>query len=289
MEEARSLNDIRRIARFLEVTTRRLMAGALAGDFRTRSVGQGIDFDQLREYHEGDEVRMIDWKSSARANKLMVRQFHHEHTRTVMILMDGSASTHSGSARDLVSHAIAYSSAALALAAQLRKDRVGLMIFCDEVITHIPPAAGRAHVQRIVDTILAHEPVGKTSVSRALRTFLSRYRRSTLSFIISDFFDDNFQALLASADKRHDIVACFVNEQNSFGDGWVSDLFDPETRQTVLGGTVSASQLATDIVHARESHKKALSKTGVETVTLDPTGDYLSNLVHFFARRARSH
>ena len=163
------------------------------GDYTTAQKGSGFEFDQIREYQEGDDVRFIDWQSSARMNKLLVRQYLEERNRTINLLVDVSASTMFGSTSSLKSEVIAQLSGMLALVAEYGKDSVGLCMYSDDVDTYIPAARGRQHTQTILKTIFEATATKETSLKKGLEFLIKQKQKKGIVFIISDFLDEDFR------------------------------------------------------------------------------------------------
>src|SRR5690606_15018404 len=152
----------------LEIFTRRLLNGSLVGDSRSAIKGTGFEFDQIREYSCGDDIRFIDWKSSARTNKLLVKQYIEERSRTVILAVDVSHSSIFGSGTLGKRDRIAEISCVLALVAQHGKDHVGLLLFSDDVCHYISPGSSLAHIHTIIETILTFDPIKSvTDISKA--------------------------------------------------------------------------------------------------------------------------
>lgn len=171
----------------IEIQTRRLLSGSQVGDYSSAQKGSGFEFDQIREYQVGDDVRFIDWNSSARSNKILVKQYIEERNRTIMLLVDHSESTFFGSSRFLKSQVIAQIASVLALVADYGKDHVGALLFTDEVTSVIPPKRGRQHVREIMGHVLSTPAAGKTSLTCVLKRLIELQKRDAVVFIISDF------------------------------------------------------------------------------------------------------
>ena len=189
--------------RQIELRTRRLVDESLAGHYHSVFRGRGIDFDSVREYVAGDEVRTIDWNVTARAGRPFVKQFHEERELVVWILVDVSASGDFGSAATTKRELAAELACVLALSAVRNNDKVGLLIFSDRIETHVPPAKGRAHAMRVVREILTCRPEGRgTDIAAALDVVGRSALRRSVVFLLSDFeLPDDAGAALVKLDR----------------------------------------------------------------------------------------
>ena len=180
--------DLQAKVRQIEIRTRRLVSDAMVGQYQSVFKGQGMDFDEVREYQPGDEVRNIDWNVTARLNTPFVKQFVEERELTVMLLVDLSASGLFGSGTQTKQELAAEVTAVLAFAAQRNNDKVGLTLFTERVEKYVPPAKGQRHALRVVRDILHHEPDERGGDLRyALQHLQKTFRRRAVLVIISDF------------------------------------------------------------------------------------------------------
>ena len=197
--------------RKLEIVTRRRVDQQLAGAYHSVFKGRGMDFDEVRTYSAGDDPRTIDWNVSARMNGLYIKRFKEERELTVLLLVDVSASLGFGTSGNRKRTTAAELGAVLALSAIANNDRVGLVMFTDEVEDFVPPKRGRKHVLRVITEILSHRGASaQTSIASALQ-FASRVtKRRSVVFLISDFLDRGYSRALAIAAKRHDLIPIVV-------------------------------------------------------------------------------
>src|SRR5581483_1966149 len=192
----------------LEIFTRRLLNGTLVGDSRSAIKGTGFEFDQIREYNYGDDIRFIDWKSSARNNKLLIKQYIEERSRTIFLVVDISHSSIFSSSSCNKQERIAEIVSVLALVAQHGKDHVGLLLFSDEIEEYIPPASSLQHVHYVLKKILSVKPKrAQTNISCALKHLLSVAKKEAIVFLVSDFIDESYETYLAQIAKRFDLIA----------------------------------------------------------------------------------
>jgi uncharacterized protein (DUF58 family) len=205
--------DLLRRVRLIELRARRLVTDLLAGPYRSVFRGRGLELDDIREYQPGDDVRSIDWHTTARTGTVQIKQNIEERCLTVVLAVDLSASGDFGSAARSKRDLAAELAAILALSAVFNNDRVGLLLFTDTVERYLPPRAGRQQALAIVAAILTHVARSpRTSLRRALETLGNVLRRRAKVFLISDFLDTDFERPLRLAARRHDLVAVPIHD-----------------------------------------------------------------------------
>lgn len=232
------------LIKHIEITTRKLISGPLLGETRSSQKGGGFEFHQLRDYVQGDDIRYIDWKSSARSNKMLVRQYLEERNRSVYIVVDVSASTSYGTGTVLKSDLIKQLAATLACVSLHKKDAVGLILFSNEVEKVIPPRSGRAHVFSLIQELYSYKPLHrKTNLSAPLE-FLARLKgQKALVCWVSDFMgtiEHNFVSVVA---RRHDVILfkCLDKRERVFPEVGTLVVQDSETAHIIeLEGSSSA-------------------------------------------------
>jgi uncharacterized protein (DUF58 family) len=299
--EASRIQAVMEKVRLIEIRTRRLVDESLSGHYHSVFRGRGIDFDSVREYVAGDEVRTIDWNVTARAGRPFVKQFHEERELVVWILVDVSASGDFGSGSTTKREVAAELACVLALSAVRNNDKVGLLMFSDRVEVQIPPAKGRAHVLRVVREILTCEPVGRgTDIAAALEVVRQRALRRSVVFLISDFeLPDDAGATLAALERaarpvgaRHDVVAFEVRDprERNLPDLGLVTLEDAESGDVVTldTGRRGVRERFAELATERDADmRRALRRLRVETLPLDTTRPYLPELLAFFRSRER--
>lgn len=211
--------EILKKVRCIEITTSRLVSDVFAGQYHSVFKGQGIEFDEVREYQLGDDIRSIDWNVTARTGRPHIKKFVEERELTVMILVDVSRSSRFASVNHLKSQLAAEIAALLTLSAIRNNDKVGLLLFSNKIELFIPPRKGLKHVLRVIREVLYHKPEGKgTSLIQALDYLNKISKRKTIAFFISDFLNDeagqveHFKKGLSITNKRHDLVAVTLND-----------------------------------------------------------------------------
>lgn len=282
--------EIQKKIKQLQLRTKRIMNSVFVGDYRTKQKGYGMDFDQIRDYHVGDDIRFIDWKSSARMDKMLVKQYIHEHSKTIMLMVDISASNLFGSTELLKREIIAQVSTIISLAAQQDKARIGLLLFSEEIEYYVPPKTGTQHIQTVVDTLWNFKPLKKgTDINKAC-AFVSKVVRSdALLCIISDFIGSYNQAALASIAKKFDtvIVRCFDRYEKKLPTIGFLNLVDSETGQKIMVDTRSKSsssyeKLFQDRIAQQNNDFK---KNGIDYIDITHNDHYIDSLILFFVRR----
>ncbi|MEP7324374.1 MAG: DUF58 domain-containing protein [Gemmatimonadota bacterium] len=276
----------------LELRTRGLVASLFAGEYRSVFRGQGMEFAEVRAYEPGDDYRSIDWNVSARLASPYVKTFTEERELTLMLLVDQSGSTRFGEPRTKAALAVEVA-AVLALAAARHNDRVGALLFADEVERVIPPAKGRRHALRVIRDLVAFEPVGKrTNLATSLLYAAELLWHRSIVVVLSDFFAANWEAPLRRLAARHEVVAITVDdprEQNLPDAGWI-ELDDAETGRRVLvdaGSPATRARVNQAAEKRRSDRHRGLSAAGVDHIALATDRDYSIPLHRAFAQRAR--
>ncbi len=283
------LKRIRRI----EITTSRIVTDVFSGQYHSVFKGRGMEFDEVRPYEPGDEIRSIDWNVTARTGLPYVKKFVEERELTVMLLLDMSASSFFGTAGRLKSELAAELCAVLAFSAIRNNDKVGLIIFTDRIEKFVPPRKGLRHVLRVVREALYFKPQGKNTDINAALLYLSRVTtRRTVAFIISDFFAPDFKKKLAVANKRHDLIAITITDpaEQSLEDVGILMLDDPETGESFMIDT-SDKRLRENYAERnkkRQEEKKYLFRSsGVDLIDVRTDIPYTMSLMKFFRVREK--
>lgn len=282
---------IKRIRR-LEITTRKVVSALLAGAYHSVFKGRGMAFSEVRQYHPGDEVRTIDWNVTARMNDAYVKVFTEERELTVMLVVDVSASEEFGSKRSKAEVA-AEVVAQIAFSAIANSDRVGLVLFSDQIEKVVPPRKGRKHVLRVVSDILSYQPKGKGTNLAAGLTWLSHAaRRKTVTFLISDFLTQGYEQSMRIVSRKHDLVPVVVFDpfEEMFPSLGLAELEDPETGERWLIDTANPrirGRFAQEMKKRREERTRLFRKLQLDHVELKAGEDHSLALQRFFKARAR--
>ena len=282
--------DILRKIRRLELRTRRLVESSFAGQYQSVFKGRGMNFEEVRPYTPGDEIRAIDWNVTARTGEPYIKKFTEERE---MIMLDVSASGTFGSVRESKRELAAEVSAILAFSAIHNNDKVGLLLFSDRVELFIPPKKGRLHILRLIREMLYFEPQGRgTDIAGALDYLNKVVTRRAFLFLISDFLAADFSLPLTISARRHDMVAMTVLDpaEEVLPDVGVILLEDPETGEQIEVDT-SRKTIAKGYAELSEKRFRALGtifgSRAVDTLVLRTDADYLPVLRAFFDRRGR--
>jgi len=279
--------------RKLEIITRKVVNEQMAGSYHSAFKGRGMDFDKVRLYQPGDEIRFIDWNVSARMGDIYIKQFVEERELTVFLLVDASASQWFGTGEKSKQEASAEIGALLAFSAIKNNDRIGLIIFTDRIELFVPPKKGRKHVLRVIREILEFKPEGRsTGLGDALDFFNKVSKRRSVAFMISDFQDAEYRKSILVASKRHDLIPIVVMDpaEASLPRLGTVALENPETREMVLVDTLSRSGRARFEAlsrEVREKREKMFNQIGMEFVTIETNKSPFQPLVNYFKLRAR--
>ena len=283
---------IKRI-RKLEITTRKVVSDMLAGQYHSVFKGRGMAFSEVRQYQQGDEIRLIDWNVTARMNEAHIKVFTEERELTVMLLVDVSASGEFGSADRSKSELAAEVAAQIAFSAIANNDRVGLILFSDQVEKTIPPKKGRKHVLRVVSDILSYTPRRPGTDLSAGLTYLSQIaKRRSVAFLISDFMAAGYEQSLRIASRRHDLVPVVISDplEDAFPRLGLVELEDPETLRRYQVDTADPlvrGRFALEMGKRRLEREKLFKKLELDHVELRAGEDHARALTRFFRARAR--
>ena len=315
--------EIVRQVRRIQLTTGRQVADVLAGAYVSVFKGRGVEFDEVRPYVPGDDVRSIDWNVTARFGAPYVKRYVEERQLTVMLLVDVSASLDFGSAHRSKREAAVELSALLAFSAIHNDDKVGLLLFHREVDEYIPPRKGQKHALRVVREVLARgrddtakrdrQPrLGRRPLARfaaLLRNRQRRARRDTdiaaalefcrrvlprraILFLVSDFVDHGYLRALSNANRKHDVVAVRVTDPREavIASGGLMTVEDAETgarRLVDTGSTAFRNAMRQDAVRRAEALERDLRSVGIDLVTIDAAQPVIQPLLRFFHMRER--
>jgi len=284
------LNKVRRI----QISTKHAVNDVFAGQYHSTFKGRGMEFDEVREYVPGDDIRSIDWNVTARTGAPHIKKFVEEREMTVMLVVDISASHLFGSGHQMKRDLAAEVAAVLAFSAIRNNDRIGLILFSEEVEKYIPPKKGTRHVLRLIREMLSHEPQGKgTNVAPALDYLNHVSPRKNVTFLISDFmFNDDYEKLLKTSARRHDLISVVIGDKHEtvWPDIGVINWHDAETGASRLVDTSSRKvreQLALEQTRRAESVDEMHRKAGIDTIRLFAGEPYDKQFIKFFRQRAQ--
>ena len=279
----------------IEIRTRRLVNDTFAGDYQSIFKGRGMAFDEVRLYNPGDEIRTIDWNVTARTGEAYVKQYTEERELTVMLMVDMSGSGDFGSVNRFKRDLAAELTAVLAFAATTNNDKVGLLIFTDQIELFIPPRKGRRHVLRLIRELLAFEPQSKgTDIKLALDTINQIVKKRSILFMISDFLEDpaHYRKTLAMTNRRHDIIAVDLSDpmESNIANVGLLTLEDAETGELTWVDTSDKKwqQAFHNRVDKLEEEKhQAFIRSSVDRINIGTDMDYINPLTGFFQKRAK--
>lgn len=265
--------------------TKRLMRVNLFGHARSLVKGSGLEFDQLRDYQIGDDVRALDWNSSARMNKLLVKQFNDERHRTLIIALDISASSFYGTSDVLKQAVLSQIAALISYAGFLGKDEVGLILFSDHVECYIPTRKGKAHIQIVLEKIFSAQKKNcSTSLISALDHIIKLRKKNAMVFLISDFIDEGFEQKLSLCAQLCDVVAIRMldNAERNFP---VSGLITVKDSETGDLRVINSRSIAATLQDRAEHQKKIFNRHRVAVLDITSDVQLLEQLILFFRIR----
>jgi uncharacterized protein (DUF58 family) len=288
-------NEVMRTVRLIEIRSRKLVNDSYAGEYQSVFKGRGMEFDEVRPYNPGDEVRTIDWNVTARTGDLYVKRFVEERELTLMLLVDASASEDFGSSQRFKRELAAEIGGVLAFSATNNNDKIGLLIFTDQIELYIPPRKGKKHVLRIIRELLAFKPSGRgTDIKLALDTVNRILKRRSVIFLLSDFLADpsRYKDPMAITNRRHDLIAIEFHDrlEREFAGLGLVVLEDPESgliqqvdtsdKRWQTGYRDSMSRLDTQ-------KRQVLMEANVDHIRIRTDEEYTIPLTRFFQDRAK--
>jgi len=283
------LQKVRRI----QITTSRVVSDLFAGQYHSVFKGRGMEFDEVREYQAGDEIHTIDWNRTARMGHPFVKRYVEERELTVMLLVDASASLQFGSVEKFKKEWVAELGALLAFSAITNNDKVGLIVFTNEVELYVAPKKGKRHVLRVIRELLYFKPKKKgTNLSAALKYLDQVTTRRTVTFLISDFLTEGFDQDLRVANKRHDVVAITVVDprEKEIPEIGLLEMEDYESGERVVLDT-SSRQFQERFPPQQREFLEDLSRRfrsmKVDSVVIETGESYITPLIKFFRMRER--
>jgi uncharacterized protein (DUF58 family) len=285
--------DIIRKVQRIQIVANRTVNDLFAGQYRSVFRGRGMEFDEVRPYQPGDDVRTIDWNVTARTGECFIKRFCEERELTVLFVVDVSASGMFGTSRQSKLEVMVEIAALLMFSALKNHDKVGLITFCDEVVDFTPPRKGKSHVLRLIRNLVDMQPIARTTHLERPLEFLNRVqKRSAVVFLMSDFLGEMPRRTLGITNRRHDLTAVSVvdpREQQWPAVGFVR-LRDAETGEIVEIDTRHPRVRGMFQKQAADRERQladVLRKLGIDHLAVDTRGDYAMSLRRFFAMRER--
>ncbi len=285
--------DILKKVQRIEIVANRAVDDIFAGQYKSVFRGRGMEFDEVREYQPGDDVRTIDWNVTARVGAPFIKRFCEERELTIMFMVDVSASGAFGSGKRSKLDLVVEVAALLMFSALKNNDKVGLVTFCDEVVEYLPPRKGKANVLHLVRQLVAVEPVAReTNLDSALQFVGRVQKRRAVVFLISDFIAPSARHAMAVCGRRHDLIAVNVTDprEETLPDVGFVNLVDAETGELVELDTRHPQVRAT---FQRQAAQRAaalsqqLKRSGVDELPIGTDDDYVGDLRRFFKMREK--
>ncbi len=279
----------------IRILTNKLIDDQLSGDYHSTFKGQGVEFDEVRPYVVGDDVRTIDWNVTARTLTPYIKRFSEERELTILFAVDVSGSQSYGSVKRSKAELAAEVTALLALTAIRNQDKIGLILFSDEIVKYIPPRKGRDSVMRLVREVLAAEDEAKggTDISGVLKFLNSVQKRRAVVFLVSDFLEiGDCEKLLKASARHHDLVCVPVSDpaEAELPNVGLVEMEDPETGRLMLVDTSSRKvrKLFKEKAEAeREELDRFFRRNAIETLPINTAKPYIDEVRKLFKRRAK--
>lgn len=277
--------------RKIEIRTRRLVDQLTAGAYQSSFKGRGVEFAEVREYIEGDDVRSIDWNVTAKMGTPFIKQFTEERELSVSLLVDISGSGDFGSVKRSKNDLATELATLLAFSAIRNKDKVGLMLFTDQEELHLPARKGRRHVLRLCREMLVHQrQSSQTDINQAIQKFMQVTPRKNVVFLISDLMGDDFEQNLLLLSKKHDVIVIHVSDplEESLPRNLYIAMEDSEDSSFAFLKAIGKGKRAKFQQRAQEKlaeNQAVCKRCGVELIALRTDQDYVNPLMLFFRRR----
>ena len=283
--------DLLKKVRKIEIKTRKLSSNIFGGEYHSAFKGRGMTFSEVRNYQFGDDVRTIDWNVTARYNEPFVKIFEEERELTLMLMVDVSNSALFGTNNALKKNIITEISATLAFSALQNNDKVGLILFSDQVELYIPPSKGKTHVLRIIRELIEFKPLSKKTDIKVALEFLTRIlKKKSITFILSDFISSDYEKSLKIISKKHDLTGIKVYDkfEEAIPNLGLVQMFDQETEEIKMIDTSSKS--------LRDKYKREMflnfkkfndlfTKNGAVTISCRTDESYIKKLLNYFKNR----
>ena len=289
METKAILKKVRKI----EIKTRRLSDNIFGGEYHSSFKGRGMTFSEVRQYQFGDDVRAIDWNVTARYNEPYIKVFEEERELTMLLMADVSGSESFGTSTQFKKDTVTEIAATLAFSATQNNDKVGLILFSDDIELYIPPKKGKSHVLRIIRELIEFKPKSKqTNISAALKFLSSVTKKKAIVFILSDFMDDDYEKTLKIAAKKHDLtgVRVFDKHDEEIPNIGMVPILDSETEVIQLINTSSKKIRANYKANASRLlnyYTNTFKKSGAGTINSRVDESYVKKLLGYFKHKGK--
>ena len=287
METKELLKKVRKI----EIKTRRLSNNIFGGEYHSAFKGRGMTFSEVRNYQFGDDVRTIDWNVTARYNEPFIKVFEEERELTLMLLVDISGSELFGTGNALKKNIVTEISATLAFSALQNNDKVGLILFSDNIELYIPPSKGKTHVLRIIRELIEFKPSSKkTNISKALEFLIGVIKKKSIAFILSDFIADNYEKTLKIAANKHDVTGIRIYDkmEETIPNLGIVPMYDQETEEIKLIDTSSSTlreKYESFNMNNYNRFSQLFTKNGAGILSCRTDQSYVKKLLNYFKTR----
>ncbi len=289
MDTRELLKKVRKI----EIKSKGLSKHLFSGEYHSAFKGRGMSFSEVREYQYGDDVRNIDWNVTARTGDPHIKIYEEERELTLMLLVDISQSCFFGTIDQFKHEVITEICAVLAFSATQNNDKVGLMLFSDDVELYIPPKKGRSHILRIIRELIYHEPRGRrTNLALPLRYLNNVIKKRSIAFVLSDFITTGYDEALRIAAKRHDVIGFMLYDRHEkdLPDAGLLSVRDRESGETFLMDTSSTtlrSVYQNRFNERLQGYKQSFARSNADAIYLQSDASYITALHYFFKKRAK--
>jgi len=287
------LKELQHIIRRVEIRSKRMASELFSGEYHSSFKGKGIEFSNVREYQYGDDVRSIDWNTSARKHELYVKIFTEERERSLLLVVDASSSMLFGSREHSKKDVALEVSAVLAFSALQNNDKVGLLVFTDRIETYIPPRKGRHHVLIILEKLFRLKPQNRlTNINAALSFIRYTRKRQEIIFLMTDLVDSDYEKGMKLLNNRHDFILVHISDplDKVLPVSGLLDLEDPETNLRVTVDAISHLETARyhqEKLRQHEELQQRLRRMCIDSIFLDTDRSFIGELNSFFRYRER--
>ena len=283
--------EILKKVRLLEIQTRHLVNDIFGGEYHSAFKGMGMEFAEVREYQPGDDIRDIDWNVTARTGKPFIKKFDEERELTVMLMIDVSASGYFGSGENFKSDLMVELASILSFSAIKNNDKVGLILFSDQIEKFIPPNKGKSHVLRVIRELIYFKTEDKkTNLSEALEYSLKALKRKSVIFFLSDFLDEGYETSLKLINQKHDLICIQLTDPSEIEipDLGLIKMHDVETGDTIWVDTSNEKirkEMNANFTVKAEEYLTFFKKNKIDHVLINTQKSYIEPLVEFFNKR----
>ena len=287
MDTKELLKKVRKI----EIKTRRLSDHVFGGEYHSTFKGRGMTFSEVRQYQFGDDVRNIDWNVTARYNEPFIKVFEEERELTMMLMVDISGSEFFGTDTQFKNEIVTEIAATLAFSAMQNNDKIGLILFSDEIELFIPPKKGKSHVLRIIRELIEHQPKSKkTDIAQALKYLTNVMKKKAIVFVLSDFITDGYKDTLKIVAGKHDVtgIRVYDKHEETIPNLGMVEMEDKETGELLLVNTASKGVRNSYYTYYRERvdyFEESFLKSGAGTLSCRVDESYVKKLLGYFKKR----